>query len=193
MGEKRGNFDKVKIWINNSLPFLHVHVRVDHSLLEFARMIERINDGISLPSEVMKNGQLTSESASIIRDIMRSNPKISFISFTQLYNQFFVLLHGRVAKESEFPMIVTIRGHICQLDNYDQHEKRELIKIFPNTWSLDIMNIVTNASNLPVSNCCNMTPTPYTTKSKKNLHQNLLCTYPGVTFYMPCKWIPILY
>ena len=34
MGKKRGNFDKVKKWINNSLPFLHVHVREDQSLLE---------------------------------------------------------------------------------------------------------------------------------------------------------------
>ena len=133
MGKKRGNFNKVKKWINNSLPFLHVRVREDQSLLEFARMIERINDGVSLPSEVMKDGQLTSESASIIRDILRSNPKISFASFTQLYNQFFVLLHGRAAKESEFPSIATVRGHICQLDNYDQHEKRESIKRFTNT------------------------------------------------------------
>ena len=103
---------------------MHVNVRAEQSLLEFARMIERINDGIKLPNEIMNNGRLTSEAAAIIRHILYSHPNIGWAAFLRLFNEFFVLLNGRAADEREFPSMATIRNQIHRLDIFDQHEVR---------------------------------------------------------------------
>ena len=128
MSKKRGNFDKLRAWINNSLPFTHFLVADGKRLLKFARDIERYNADVGLPAEIMKNKQLTSESAAVIRDILYANPKIGWASFPQLFNQFFVLMNGRAAKEHEFPSLPTIRNHVAQLDEFDRHEIRHSIK-----------------------------------------------------------------
>ncbi len=78
-------------------------MREDQSLLEFARMIERINDGVSLPSNIMIGGNLTSEAAAIVRHILYSHPIIGWASFLRLFNEFFVLLNGRAATQKRIP------------------------------------------------------------------------------------------
>ena len=128
MSKKRGNFDKLRAWINNSLPFTHFLVADGKRLLKFARDIERYNADVGLPAEIMKNNQLTSESAAVIRDILYANPKIGWASFPQLFNQFFVLMNGRAAKEHEFLSLPTIRNHVAQLDEFDRNEIRQSIK-----------------------------------------------------------------
>ena len=40
LSKKRGNFDKLRAWINDSLPFEHMRVRDGQLLLEFARTVE---------------------------------------------------------------------------------------------------------------------------------------------------------
>jgi len=130
MGKKMGNFDKLRTWINSSLPFEHMRIREGQHLLEFARAIERFNSGENLPSEMMRHGQLTSEAAAVIRHILYSHPKIGWVSFVLLLSEFFVLLNGRKAREDELPSIATIRNHIAQLDGYCQHDARESIREF---------------------------------------------------------------
>ena len=99
ISKKRGNFDKLRAWMNDSLPFHYLRVGEGENLLAFARLIERWNDGARPPAEIMRHGKLTSRSATIICHILYANPKIGWASFLLLFNQFFVLIVGRPARE----------------------------------------------------------------------------------------------
>ena len=58
MSRKQLNFDRLRTWINDSLPFEHMRVRDGQLLLEFARTVERFNEDVNLTNEVMKKGNL---------------------------------------------------------------------------------------------------------------------------------------
>ena len=54
LSKKQGNFDRLCIWINDSLPFEHMRIRDGQLCLEFSRIVKQFNEGMNLTREVMK-------------------------------------------------------------------------------------------------------------------------------------------
>ena len=135
MSKKKGNFNKLRAWMNHSLPFEYMRIGDDENLLEFARNMERWNEGVRLQVEIMNGNNLTTKSAAIMRHILYSNPKIGWAAFILLLNQFFVLIAGRPAKEDEFPSLLTVRSNIARLDRFDEYELKKNIDKFTQTLS----------------------------------------------------------
>ena len=51
------------------------------------------------------------------------------------FNQFFVLICGRPAKDNEFPSLSTVRSNITQLDKFDEYNLKQNIDTFTQTLS----------------------------------------------------------
>ncbi len=129
LSRKAKNFIKLKARINEGQN--EFKIKDGQFIVNWLDYYTRYDAGETLPEKMMNDdGTISSRAVACIRHILYAHPKIGWVDFNNLLNEFAVLLLGRSLSLDEFASLATIRAHIQRLDNLDRWELMQVFEEF---------------------------------------------------------------